>query len=155
PEQWDPIPQFVERKVYKENNAVEAWLKYPDHNFEYMIRAEPQGADIKISVNIDSPVPAALEGRMGFNLEFLPAAYFEKTYIMDDNAGTFPLYPSGPMEILPSGKTEPLPLAKGQKLVLAPEDPERRITISSSQNELALFDGRNKAQNGWFVVRSV
>jgi hypothetical protein len=38
---------------------------------------------------------------------------------------------------------------------LAPEDAERRITIRSSGAQLSLYDGRNKAQNGWFVVRSL
>src|SRR3990172_4746406 len=40
PGQWDPIPQFKERKVNKENNTVEAYLSYPKFNFEYMVKAE-------------------------------------------------------------------------------------------------------------------
>ena len=39
--------------------------------------------------------------------------------------------------------------------MLAAEDPARRVTISAGEGELALFDGRNKAQNGWFVVRGI
>ena len=39
--------------------------------------------------------------------------------------------------------------------VLAPEDPERFVNIRSSTGDLMLFDGRNLAQNGWFVVRSL
>ncbi|HEY4612802.1 MAG TPA: glycoside hydrolase family 9 protein, partial [Bacteroidota bacterium] len=35
------------------------------------------------------------------------------------------------------------------------EDPARRVTIKSNSGALMLFDGRNKAQNGWFVVRSL
>jgi endoglucanase len=38
---------------------------------------------------------------------------------------------------------------------MAPEDPERRVTIRSLSGELALFDGRNLAQNGWYVVRTL
>ena len=42
-----------------------------------------------------------------------------------------------------------------QTLVLAPEDPERRVTIRAASGELMLLDGRNVAQNGWFVVRTL
>ena len=31
----------------------------------------------------------------------------------------------------------------------------RRVTITSESGPILLFDGRNKAQNGWFVVRTV
>lgn len=38
--------------------------------------------------------------------------------------------------------------------MLAPEDTERRVSIQSASTPLELYDGRGKAQNGWFVVRS-
>lgn len=155
PGQWDPIPVFVERKVDKEKNVIEAFLKYPDYSFEYSVRAEVFNNGILLSVNLNNPLPEKLEGKAGFNLEFLPSAYFEKAYQMDDNSGIFPLYPGGPMEITSDGIVEPTPIATGKMLVLAPEDPYRRITIKTTENSLSLYDGRNKAQNGWFVVRSL
>ncbi|MFA5422992.1 MAG: glycoside hydrolase family 9 protein, partial [Phycisphaerae bacterium] len=84
-----------------------------------------------------------------------PAAYFEKTFLMDDKSGAFPLYPSGPMKVLTTGQTEPKPIASGKTLVLAPEEAARRVTIKTKNGELLLFDGRNIAQNGWFVVRTL
>ena len=153
PEQWDAIPTFVERKVDSVNQVVEAYLKYPDYNFEYSIKSTPTKEGIEITVNISSPIPKELEGRAGFNLEFLPSAYFEKGYLMDSKTGIFPLYPSGPTEFV-NRETTPKPLATGNRIVMAPEDPYRRITINSD-NQLALYDGRNKAQNGWFVVQSL
>ena len=155
PEQWDPIPQFIERKVDSEVHSIEAYLSYPDHDFAYRIKTEPKNNGISIAVYIDAPLPANLEGIAGFNLEFLPSAYFEKSYLMDDRSGIFPLHPSGPTKINSQGKTEPLPIASGNKIVLAPEDPYRRITVSALNIELLLYDGRNKAQNGWFVLRSL
>ncbi|MGQ1891443.1 glycoside hydrolase family 9 protein [Thermophagus sp. OGC60D27] len=152
PEQWDPIPKFVKKEVDSLNHIVKAWLEYP--NFGYMIRTQPQDDDLLISVHLDNPLPAELEGKAGFNLEFLPAAYFEKTYLMDGKAGIFPLYPSGPTTVDEAGNTVPVPLADGHRMVLAPEDDYRRITVESEQ-ELLFFDGRNKAQNGWFVLRSL
>jgi endoglucanase len=154
PEQWDPIPQLVKRTIDKQNNTIEAVLSYPEHNFTYTITARAQANGLDISVKLDKALPEALVGKAGLNLEFLPAAYFEKTYMIDNRTGLFPLYPGGPMTIDKSGVTEPKPIAEGKNLVLAPEDPARRITITAKTGELLLFDGRNKAQNGWFVVRS-
>lgn len=151
PGQWDLIPQFVKREVNKKDNSIEAFLAYPDYNFNYSIKAQAQGGSIVIRVTLDKPLPKELIGKAGFNLEFLPAAYFEKTYLIDENSGQFPLYPSSQM----TTDVQPKPIAAGKKLVLAPEDPARRITIEAKTGLLELFDGRSKAQNGWFIVRSL
>src|SRR3546814_4224617 len=39
--------------------------------------------------------------------------------------------------------------------LLAPDDPARRVTVRSDGAGIALYDGRNQAQNGWFVLRSL
>ena len=153
PEQWDPIPEFVDRKADRKTNLIRASLKYPDYRFEYSIQVEARDDAVEISVDLPEPLPDELVGKAGFNLEFLPSAYFEKSFLMDDTGGTFPLYPSGPKE--QNGKVEPLPLAQGHRLVLAPEDPQSTVAIVSPGAVLKLYDGRSKAQNGWFVVRSL
>ncbi len=155
PEQWDPFPNLIERKINKNDNSIEVLLNYPDYEFEFTIKVTAKEKGIFLSVNLEKPLPKELEGRAGFNLEFLPSAYFKKAHIMDRKAGTFPLYPTGPMELEKSGLVEPKPIARGKTLILAPEDPERRISIKSKNNELLLYDGRNKAQNGWYVLRSL
>jgi hypothetical protein len=155
PTQWDPIPTFVDRKVIKEAQTITANLKYPDFNFNYTIKVVAQGGGIVITVNLDQQLPEELIGKAGFNFEFLPSAYFEKTYSADGVSHLFPRYPSGPMEADAQGVTNPLPLATANTMVLAPEDPERRVTIESKTGNLSIYDGRNKAQNGWFVVRSL
>jgi len=155
PEQWDPIPKFDHTKVNKEENSITAFQSYPDYNFEYSIKGEAKDGGLYLTVNLENPLPHELVGKAGFNLEFLPSAYFEKTYLIDRQTGVFPLYPASSMEITNEGKVEPLPLASGKKIVLAPEDPERRVTIETFDGELSLYDGRNKAQNGWFVVRTL
>ena len=154
PMQWDSIPQFVKRDIKKENNAIEAFLKYPFFNFNYSVKVESKDDGILISVHLDKALPAVLDGQAGFNLEFLPSAYFRKSFLADDKTGIFPLYPAGPM-VTNSNRIDPKPIAVGKTLVLAPEDPERRITIKSNDAQLSLYDGRNQAQNGWFVVRSL
>lgn len=155
PEQWDPIPVFRDRKVDRENDIIEAILAYPEYNFNYSIIAKADANEIVLSVYIDSVLPPSLEDKAGFNLEFLPSAYFEKTYLMDSISGIFPLYPGGPMIVSRQGNTEAKPIAQGKTLILAPDDTERHITIEAKKGKLSLFDGRNKAQNGWFVVRTL
>jgi hypothetical protein len=164
PGQWDPIGRMVERKVDPATGAIEVQLEYPDHDFRYTIRVEPRGGAATVAVILDKPLPAALVGRAGFNLEFQPSAYFHRSFMADGKSGAFPLHPSSAMvargERLPSSGrdvgpgAEPLSLASGGTIVLAPEDPARRVTVSSTAAPLQLYDGRNQAQNGWFVLRS-
>lgn len=174
PEQWDLVPQVVDRKVDKQNNSIDVVLRYQDYEFDSRVNVTSQNDGVIISVYLDKPLPEKLEGNAGFNLEFLPAAYFEKIYMMDGIPGNFPRYPSGNTKMEPINKKIPQfaghttfddrgigefivpePLSIGKTIVLAPEDPERFVTIKSMDAELMLFDGRNLAQNGWFIVRSL
>lgn len=152
PEQWDMIPQFKERKINRAEQSIEAFMRYPKENFDFSIKVTKSPTGVRIAVNLPKPLPAELEGHAGFNLEFLPAAYFHSAFVMDTSTGILPLYPSGAKEI--NNNVEPTLLAKGQHLVLAPNNIERRVSIESSTTPLELYDGRSKAQNGWFVVRS-
>ncbi|WP_340104147.1 glycoside hydrolase family 9 protein [Rhodohalobacter sp. 8-1] len=157
PEQWDGLGEFVNRTVDIENNTIETHLEYPEYEFLYRVKAEARDNGLAVSVHLDEPLPEELAGEAGFNMEFLPSAYFGKSYLMDGKGGLFPRHPTGPMNVKESGLTEPFPIARGQKLVLAPNDSERHITIEevTGETELMLLDGRNKAQNGWYVVRSL
>ena len=174
PEQWDQIPVMMRRNVDKQNNSIDVTLRYRDYGFSSRVTVTPKDEGVVIRVILDDPLPEKLVGHAGFNLEFLPSAYFEKTYFMDGTSGIFPLYPSSNSEVKPVSEKipqfnnystfddrgrgeflEPNPLASGKTLVLAPEDPERRIRIQSLSGDLMLYDGRILAQNGWFVVRSL
>lgn len=173
PEQWDLVPEIVERKVDRANSTIEVLLKYQMYDFMSKIDVKPYKDGVLISVFLDKPVPQFLVGKAGLNLEFLPSAYFEKNYLIDGKPGIFPLYPYNHSRVRPlrekvpqfggfstfddRGRGEfidPDPIARGKSLVLAPEDPERLIKISSD-TDIMLFDGRMIAQNGWFVVRSL
>jgi hypothetical protein len=174
PEQWDLVPLLVNRKVDKQNNRIEVETNYKAYDFTTRIEVTGKDKGVEISVFLDKPLPEKLEGNAGFNLEFLPSAYFEKGWLADGKPGEFPLYPSGNTKMEPDskkipqfsghttfddrGRNEfivPAPMAKGKTLILAPEDPERDVKIQSEDADLMLFDGRNLAQNGWFIVRSL
>src|ERR1700684_1249315 len=51
------------------------------------------------------------------------------------------------------GYTEPLPFARGRSITLGVDDRLARINVNSDTADLMLFDGRDRAQNGWFVLR--
>ncbi len=155
PEQWDPIPQFKDRKRSPSGNQLTASLAYPDRGLSYHIEVTPESDGFRVTVRLDQPLPSALVGKAGFNLEFLPTAYFGKSFILDTGSGIFPRHPNGPMEKDASGTMQASPIGTGQRIVLSPEDPLTRVTIASDSGPLMLFDGRNKAQNGWFVVRTL
>ncbi len=165
---------MVERKVDKDNNSIEVLMRYEELDFDSRLLVTAKDNGVEINIFLDKPLPKNLAGRAGFNLEFLPAAYFGKTFLADANPGLFPKYPSSDTKMEPGSKKiqqfaghntfddrgrdefiVPFPIASGKTMVLAPEDPERRIKIQAVDAELMLFDGRNLAQNGWFIVRSL
>lgn len=165
PGQWDPSANLVNRQIDQATGTVRTTLEYPDSHFRYVVVTRPQNDGVEVSVELPEALPATLVGKAGFNLEFLPAAYFHKSFMADDKAGIFPRYPASAMELTPernaaSGRSEgpgaePLPIAEGRSFVLAPEDPDHRITVTAESARIALYDGRNQAQNGWFVLRSL
>jgi len=155
PGQWDPVPQLLGRRILPSEKAVEADLEYKDYGFRFTLRAESHADGIHISVNLPQALPAKLEGKAGLNLEFLPSAYFHKGLLVDGRSDTLPLHPSSDMRRGTDGVLESLPLVQGNRITFAPEDAARRITVSSPTASMALYDGRNQAQNGWFVLRSL
>ncbi len=155
PEQWDAVPKFTARQHGALPDQLIAFSGYPDLSLSYRLEVTAEGQGFRVAVHLEQPLPAALAGKAGFNLDFLPTAYFGKSYMLDDSFGIFPRHPNGPVERNASGAAEPLPLASGHQIVLAPEDPATRVTITSDSGALMLFDGRNNAQNGWFVVRGL
>ncbi len=174
PEQWDLVPEILNRKVDRASNTIEATLRYNDYNFDSRVVVTAKGKGVEISVYLDKPLPKALEGSAGFNLEFLPSQYWAKTYLMDGRPDRFPRYVVGNTLAKPNSKKpkqfkgyvtsddrgtgkfiDPLPLETGRTFLLAPDEPERMVKITSPDADLMLFDGRMLAQNGWFVVRSL
>lgn len=154
PEQWDPVPAFVSRTRGPGPNELTVASAYPAVGLNYRVVVTPEGGGFRIAVDLDNPLPQGLVGKAGFNLDFLPTAYFGKTFTMNAAPGLFPRDPEGPMA--KDGSGDPLPLASGgQAITLSPEDPLTRVRISSDTAPLSLYDARNRAQNGWFVVRSL
>lgn len=153
PEQWAPVPTFVSRTRGAAPNQVVVRSVYKDVDLAYSVSVTAEGDGFRIAVDLDKPLPPNLAGKAGFNLDFLPTSYFGKTYMTDAASGLFPRHPAGPMRT--DGSGDPFPLATAAtSITLAPEDPLTRVTITSDTGPIMLYDARNRAQNGWFVVRS-
>ena len=164
-------------------NSLSAALTIPgdsagDAAVSYSVKTEPEPGGVKVSVTLDKPLPADLAGKAGFNLEFAPGEYIQKSYQVDsDGDGTydkfsiFQLSPSSPMQSAQEARTadqpgyikdynsakgsyQPLPLASGKKVTLAAEDDTDRVRVTSDSGNIEIYDGRNVASNGWFVLRT-
>ena len=164
-------------------NALSANLAIPADSegnaaVNYTITTEPEPGGVKLTVKLDSPLPADLVGKAGFNLEFAPAEYTQKSYQVDsdgdgayDRFSIFQLSPSSPMQRIDEARTvdqpgyvkdynsakgnyQPLPLASGKKVTLAAEDDMNRLRVTSDSGNIELYDGRNVSTNGWFVLRT-
>ena len=173
PEQWDLVPLMTDRKVDQEKGTIEVALRYNDYDFDSRVVVTAKGKAVEIAVWLDKPVPEKLAGDAGFNLEFLPSRYWLKTFTMDGRLNRFPRYATSQTITRPNSEkprqfkgfktyddrgtdrfVDPLPLETGHQIIMATDDPERMVRISSDA-ELKLYDGRMLAQNGWFVLRSV
>ena len=174
PEQWDLVATLKGRHADPANNRLTAELAFPSFDFSYTLEVAAEPGGVRVSVNLDKPLPQMLAGRAGFNLEFLPSIYMGKAYLVDGTtAGIFPRTPNDPMiKVLPlpdepkkayyledwdkaKGYTQPLPFAEGKSITLGVDEPLARVNVTSDTADLMLFDGRDRAQNGWFVLRSL
>src|SRR6476659_6927467 len=92
PEQWDLVPEVSGRTVDRASKTIETTLRYKDYDFDSRVVVTAKGKGVEISVYLDKTVTKALEGKAGFNLEFLPSQYWGKTYLMDGRINRFPRY---------------------------------------------------------------
>ena len=174
PEQWDLVPASPSRIVDSINQSIEVTMRYADYDFDSRVVVTAKGKAVEIAVYLDKPVPEFLAGKAGFNLEFLPSQYWGKTYLMDGRPNRFPRYAVSQTQAVSNDEkprqfkgfrtyddrgtgefVDPLPLETGHSILIAPDAPERMISIKSDDAMLELYDGRMLAQNGWFVLRSV
>lgn len=156
PGQWDKLPVFINRTVDKAAKRIDVSLEYPQYAFAYTLTGEARDGGFYLSVSADKVLPDSLVGVAGLNMEFFPPVFFGHSYLMDGRPGLFPTSAADNMTVI-NGIVEPTPMAAGTVIEIAPDSPSKHITIRTTlpDSKLMLFDGRNKQQNGTFVVRTL
>ena len=171
PGQWSPMPagdgtpvvdpathtvtQTLHYPDASKNRTGFNPIDYPDLYFTYHVRVTPlEGDSFKISVDLDKPLPAEWEGKVGFNFELFPGDLFGKTWLMDDQSGLFPRQADGPISD-DHGQLISAPMAEGKTLTVAPDTDLQRMTIQSQTGKLELIDGRGNLNNAWYIVREI
>ncbi|KAF1685557.1 glycoside hydrolase [Pseudoxanthomonas broegbernensis] len=130
-------------------------IEYPDLAFSYRVGVTPmEGHAFKVTVDLDEPLPADWEGKVGFNFELFPTDLFGKSWLMDGASGIFPRQANGPIKEV-HGQPISAPMAEGKTLVVAPESDLQRLKIESLTGRIELLDGRGNMNNGWYVVREI
>ena len=87
PGQWQPIPKVGKRSVDRTKNEISVKCTYPDSSinrkgfnpieypdlyFTYTVRVVGEGNKIRILVDLDKPLPAGWDEKVGFNFELFP-----------------------------------------------------------------------------------
>lgn len=117
PGQWQPVPKQGGRELDEAANTITTSLSfpdksrhlngfnpmiYPDFQFDYKVIVRGEGMSIKITVDLDRPIPDKYVGKICLNMELFPGALFGKPWIMDNKQGIFPQQPNGPVLSQPS-----------------------------------------------------
>jgi endoglucanase len=154
PGQWSPLAVSGKRNMDVTAGKVSIPLRYEDIGLDCVVNLVIEEAGLRVCVDLAQPLPEHLVGQVGFNIELFPTAFVGKTYFMGETSGIFPLQANGPVAVAGSGKLQPQSLAEGKSLIVAPEDQQIFLKVESTE-WMSLYDGRNTAHNGWFVVRSL
>ena len=137
PGQWQPTPKLLEKKTNDDGsvdihltfNTREGHLRgfnpmlFPELGLDYTIKTTPISGGVQVKVFFDEAVPERYAGKLFFNMELYPGILFGEPWIMDDDMGTFPRQPNGPVMQRESNykntlETEPLPDARADRNVL-------------------------------------
>ncbi len=168
PGQWAPTPKVGERKTDKKKGIITVDLWFPDTSkekgfnpidypgliFKYTVKTEAVGNSIRLTVDLEKPLPDKWADKVGFNLELFPGHFFGDPYLMDGKPGIFPRQANGPMLTDENGNVQITSLASGKEFIVCPDNKMKQIKFVSNKSKLQLIDGRGLHNNGWFVLRS-
>ena len=132
-----------ERQVDADGPAVIVPVTKRDSDFTYTVTVRAEGESVRLTVDLAEPLAEGAKAE--FSMEFYPPAFWGLTWHVGGAAGVFPREPGQPL-----GE----PLGEGSRIVLAPEAPERKLTIEGVGCRVALLDPRKGNEESWFIVRT-
>jgi endoglucanase len=113
PGQWQPVSKMIGRKADTTSNTISVCLCfpdssrhlhgsnpmiYPDLQLTYHVTVKGDSNGVKITVDLDTPIPDKYKGKVGFNLELFPGELFGEPWVMDNQTGIFPRQANGPVQ---------------------------------------------------------
>ena len=112
PGQWQPLPKQIRREMLGDKIVTYlAWPDsskhdtgknpgyYPDINLTYTVTLEAYGKGLRVTLDLDKPIPDEFLGKAGFNIELFPGYLFGEPWIMDNKTGIFPQQANAPLEV--------------------------------------------------------
>ena len=147
-------PENAIRETDSEKKQIKTAVSYVDLGFKYSVRVFPDGENIKLSVDLEKPIPKEWDHKLTFELEFYPPLYYGKTFRAGESFGIIPRQINGYKVKDSDGTYKVQPMGAGRNIILAGEDPERKVVISSQVSDLILVDNRNSQYSGWIGVKS-
>ncbi len=117
PGQWQPVPKQEKREADAAANTITTSLHfpdssrhlkgfnpmfYPDFEFNYKVIVKAEGKSVRVTVDLDRPIPEKYVGKLCFNIELFPGALVGKPWMMDSKQGFFPEQPNGPVLTQPT-----------------------------------------------------
>src|SRR6201997_3332365 len=67
PEQWDLVATLKGRHTDKANGKLTADLAFPTFDLSYTLEVAAEPGGVKVSINLDNPLPEKLAGRGGLH----------------------------------------------------------------------------------------
>ncbi len=139
------------RLVDRTRNTITVPFDYPDLPLKYSIVIEPEPEGFAVFVDLDRPLDPAVVDSLTFEMELYPGAFRGRSFSTEKDFGVLPWDFGSPVGD-ENGRRVARPLATGQRLVLAQDDPESRLEITSEGAPLRLLDGRFAAPHYWFAI---
>ncbi len=149
PGQWQPVPKQRKREADAAANTITTSLHYPDSSrhlkgfnptiypdfeFDYKVIVKGEGNSVRVTMDLERPIPEKYVGKLCFNMELFPGALVGKPWIMDSKQGFFPEQPNGPVHSQPSNYFHTgdfcEPDAKADRKILTGENKEYNPMIA-------------------------
>lgn len=144
----ETVPLLQHKTINLQDTLVQTVFSFQDLSIEFTIQLKPTDRGILMTVASNEPLPAALRNEIALRLSLKPSSFLESTFIADQIAGIFPLYPSPKYSVWPDGRQWLIPLAGGRSFTFVGQ--KYTLGIKALTGGLSLEDRRGSWSTGVF-----